>query len=183
MAESPNIEILNELAEYLQRHIRVKQTVIGWPDGAQKLSLPAMSLHVKRAREVSYPPHMILAANIENNTADTSYLVGEFEFTIQLDLWCKTSAERYDALEKVRQIFHSQHDVPVPILNLPLAKYHKTMATYTMTGNSIPDSSATPLTQEWRVMVDILASCSQIATRENEKIITQDPDVSLEILK
>jgi hypothetical protein len=183
MAEAPQIEILNALAEHLTRLMRFKQTVIGWPDGSQKLTLPAVSMIVKKGRVNPFPPHVLGVTNIKDNAADTAYVTGEWEFSIQLDLWCKTSAERYDALERLTQVFFSQGERTVPIITLILPKYHKTRATYNMVSASIPDAAATPLAQEWRVMVEVMASCSQIIVRENEALITQDADVNLDILK
>lgn len=183
MAEAASIEIISALGDYLSQRMRFKQTILGWPESSQKLSLPACSIIVKREKLIPHPPHLLNVNNISGNKGDSVYVTGEYEFSLQLDLWCKTSAERYDAKERLTQIFHSQDERVVPILRLVLPKYHKISAIYTLLGCSIPDSAATPLAQEWRVLVDITVSCSQIIVRDNEALITQTPDVDLEIIK
>jgi hypothetical protein len=180
MVESPAEEILTALSEYINRRVRFRETIIGWPDSSRKLSLPAVSFMVKTPRMRHFHSELQTLGTIKEGKADPIYVVGEWEFSIQMDLWLKTKAERYDALEKMFHVFYCGDDEPRPVLHIKLEKYHKTKASYYLRDYSIPDDSQTAINQEWRAIIDITATCDMLVERENEAIILES-ELNLEI--
>jgi hypothetical protein len=178
-SESPHAQVLAVLVEYLQRTIkspRFKTAQAGWPDASKELVLPAMSAVIRSEQLTQYDPYLKKTENLQTDSekpsSDNTYDCGEWEFSIQLDLWLKTNAERYDAQTAITNAFHKFEERVSPAIKLQLKEYFGTEAIYSFVKSSIPDAAYTPLTQEFRVMVDISCTCSHLVRRENESVIT-----------
>lgn len=177
--ESPSKEVLSALGDYLQRVTKspkFKAPIIGWPTNSAALVMPAMSLLVRGSPILTqYAPHLLSTSNIQTGAkpiSDNIYDCGEWEFSIQLDLWLKTDAERYDAQTAIINAFYQFEERVSNSIRLPLKDYFESTAVYSFRNSSIPDAGSTPLTQEFRVLVDIFATCSHLVRRENESLIT-----------
>lgn len=179
--EAPDIEVLTALGDYLQRTIKspkYKAPVIGWPDSSKPLIMPAMSLVVKSSILTMHEPYLLSMHNVQSGVgvkapgSDNIYDCGEWAYTVQLDLWLKTDAERNDAKVSIAEAFFSSEERVTPAIRLKLKNYFDSTAVFIFLNSSTPDSATTAITQEFRILVDISCTCPHLVRRENERLIT-----------
>ena len=171
-------EITNALARYIDDYMSFKEIIEGWPEPNQQLRYPALSITCQNPTFNPLPPYLWVTGPETNNQAECKYVVGNFDWTIQLDIWCKTKEERHDAWEKLFNILHSQ--IELGGLSIKLEKYHNVMAHYVFSGYDFEDSEISSQRKEWRSMVRMLCSSVAISTKKLY-IITEEPEIDLEI--
>lgn len=181
MNESAHDEILRVLGDYLDKKLRFSQVIIGWPQYNQKLKHPALSVVEKNSVFRPFPPQEIKRFKTSGPKADILWLVGEYEFSIQLDIWAKTKADRNDLYERMFVVLNdSAGEMPSSCFTLPMPKYHGIPATYFFEGFSLPDEERSTLEGEWRVLVRVKGVCDATLRKDNEPIIL-DPSVEIEV--
>ena len=168
--ESVTEEVIKRLGNHLSTGMTSLSEVIdGFPEGNVELSFPALS--VMEVGNTEYIPEMspypyvdIEAGDIVDHSSEVKYVIGQYNYQLQLDLWCRSKEERDDLVEEFMQSFNSQF--PLLGLNLTLTDYHGIYCSYSMNGYSKEDAEISSQRQEWRVKLNILANCKAILGKD-----------------
>jgi len=182
-SESVTEAVLKALADHLETELTELSDVIdGFPESNVQLSYPALSIidtgSTDYRPEMSpYPYNDIEEGDIADHSAEVKYVIGQHNFNIQLDLWCRSKEERDDLFESFMKAFNSQF--PRLGLNLVLTDYHGIYCSYSMNGYSTEDAEISSQRQEWRVKINILANCKAILGKE--EFIIEDTSVTGDI--
>ena len=169
-SESVTEEVIKRLGNHLATQItKLNEVIDGLPEGNVPISFPALS--IMESGNTEYIPEMnpypyvdITAGDITDHSAEVAYVIGQYNFNLQLDLWCRSKEERDDIYEKFIQGFNSQF--PLLGLNLTLTDYHGIYCNYSQNGYSKEDAEISSQRQEWRVKINILANCKAILGKD-----------------
>ena len=176
--ESVTKEVYARLAKHLDRGIpRLRNVIEGFPEANRKLKLPCISIDIQPTPYIPLQPYIWEQGGESDNKADIKYVVGEYEWPIQLDLWARTKEELHDLYEDFHVACNSQ--LPQVGLSLVLKEYHDIICSYTMTGMSFETNEVNAQRKEWRAIVTLEANCKAVIEKE-EFIITEEPEVTLE---
>lgn len=175
MIESATKEIVKCLADYIKQLMpELEDVLCDWPEPNVVLKYPAMTVFT------GAPTHRPFAPYIISNTAKGSdkfvskYVVGDYEWKIQLDMWCSHKPQRHALYERFYQAFNNQfvtEEHETAGISLPLVGYHNTIARYDLVSYNFDDSEAGSQRKEWRTKFGILAHCKAILEREHYKIV------------
>jgi hypothetical protein len=115
-------------------------------------------------------PYELSKGNIVNHKSNIKYVVGHYDFKLQLDFWCGLRDERFKVLQ---QFFDALNKEVEPMgLSLALPDYHGVFARFDYVGYSFPDSEEASQRGEWRVKVSLLGHCKVVAEK-SRAIITE----------
>lgn len=154
--------IVNQLATYLQSAMpELAQVLEDWPAASQVLKYPSLTIFSNKPTLMNLMPYELSrsAPDLQNRTV-VKWIVGEYDFKLQLDLWAASKKERNDLYDLFFQKFN--RDINPMGLGLQLEKYHGIWCRYDMTGYSFEDGEAASQRREWRAKIDIVANCRAI---------------------
>lgn len=116
--------------------------------------------------------------NRQDNPEDTSqllvdYLVGQYNLSIQVDVWTEYKATRNDWYEKIDDLLDSQftNSEQSRGLSLRMVEYFEAIARYDQIGYNYSDSGESAQRSEWRVRFNISTSFPKIRRKIQSKII------------
>lgn len=149
-----------------------------WPEQNQQLVYPCASIFTGEPQYARCPPYLKTqgTTNVMTNTASNIYVVGQFDFNLQLDIWARYKVER-DSLYQL--VFNVIEPVTPRGFNLQLSSYYNEWVTFTQTSFKFLDDPDSVALKQWRVLVNLKATCRAINTT-TDYIITQDPVLILE---
>lgn len=172
--------VLGQLGDYLRKALPdLVQIILEWPESNQELKLPSASISIAAAPFVNEMPYIFNESALvgTTQTKDVKYVIGNYEFSLQLDLWERSNEQRDELYEKFFTAFNS--NLPQPGLNLTLVGYHNTICSYEIVDYLPEDSEISAQTKQWRATIKLNANCKAIGTKR-ESIITQVPELTLE---
>lgn len=178
---TPLKSIVRELGDYLKAEMPSLADVLeDFPSANEEMQLPALSIFSGQPKYASeLAPYLFTAiptADV-NHKAPVKLVVGQYDFEMQIDIWCGTKEERFKLYD---EFFAAINKLQIPMgLSLVLVDYHNTVARYDISGHRFDDSEAGSQRAEWRVKVDLLATCKAIMERD-EFIITEPIENNLE---
>ena len=167
-------ELVDELAKKLEPITGISKVYREWPRPDQKLTLPSISLVTSNSRLMNKPPVTVMATDDPDgvSTLETIW-VGDYETSIQLDIWTEYKAQREDFYDKVMQVFDSSvYADGTPSLKVKMSNYHDVWAAYYLGGFNYQDSPEMSLSGEWRLTMEIQANHPRVL-RVNRPKITQ----------
>lgn len=177
--ESVTREVLEQLGKHLDDQIpELNQIIYDFPESNIKLKYPAISMLVTNDDYVNEMPYILKQGELSGYKKDIYYVLGQHNWSIQLDLWERSKEERHDLFERFMMGFNSS--LPNPGLNLTLKNYHGISCSYTMTNYSLEDSEVSSQRKEWRAIINIVANCKSVLSKR-EYIITENPELTLDI--
>lgn len=142
-----------------------------WPNANQKLTYPSLTLFSKSPRYMALPNEEIArtAPDVDNKCLVT-YIVGEYDYRMQLDLWCANKVSRGVTLGAVLAFLDAQSMVALggnkaAGLSLTLTNYFNTIARLDYDGHQNIDDEAGAERQERRVKIDLLVNVRAIRQR------------------
>lgn len=104
------------------------------------------------------------------------WMVGQYDGTLQLDLWAGNKEERDDLTDA---LFNALNPTIKPMgLTLPMAEYFGVLCDFLYVGHNFEDTEGSSQTDEWRTKFEILVTCK--AVREREEFIIEDSELQLE---
>ena len=104
------------------------------------------------------------------------WVVGQYESSMQLDLWARNKEERDDLTDA---IFNALNPNITPMgLTLELQEYFGVLADFLYTGHNFEDTEVASQTDEWRTIMTVLFTCK--AVRERKEFIIEDSQLDLE---
>jgi len=104
------------------------------------------------------------------------WMVGQYDGTIQLDLWAGDKEERDDLTDA---LFNALNPTIKPMgLTLQMDEYFDVLCDYLYVSHNFEDTDVSSQTGEWRTKFEILVTCK--AVREREEFIIEDSQLDLE---
>lgn len=175
MVDSVSKELVFRLAKHLQAYVPgLTQVNDEWPAANVALKYPVITLLTKQPKYDPFSPYPVTKhdteAELENIKNEVKYVVGAWEWPIQLDLWCSTKAQRNEFFEKVHKAFH--RNMSAPGITATMENYHNALARYDLAGFQYQDEEISAQRTEWRVTMDVLAQCKAIVSKDEFAIIT-----------
>lgn len=178
MNESVSKEVVKKLTEFLKVRIPELQDVIeGWPEPNIALKYPALSVFSgSPVLHRHYAPVRKTIESIDGEDVKVKpvYVVGDYEWRLQLDFWCGSKPERHRIYEAFYKAFNDQFvkdEYEMLGISLRLEEYHNIIARYNLVSFAFDDSEAGSQRKEWRIKVVVLANCDAILEKEQYKII------------
>lgn len=183
MADStPNNEGISEvvpyqIGKYLKDSVKgIREFYDEFPNASIKLKMPSVSVICSNTdfspAMVPYLTKDVIPADIVANKANVLWVVGQYDFKIQLDIWAGSKEERDDLFDAT---FNALNPKISPMgLTLKLNEYFGTLCDYLYVGHNFSDSAESAEKDEWRATLSLLATCKAIRDRK-EFIITDTP--------
>ena len=153
----------------------------GWPDPKEQLVMPTMSLmHSKNPILTNLHPYIYEQNGVKNSIPDPDeplnniydFVVGQYESTIQVDLWTEYKPERGEFYDKIVNAldkdFIDKHLANG--LSLKLTNYHNVIARFDQVGYTYIDSEDAAQRAEWRVKLDLLVQWPKIIQKSMPRI-------------
>lgn len=163
--------LTNNLAAYLRTQVAGLTVLTEWPGANQKLAYPSLTIFSGEPVFTPYTPYEVSrTAPDVNNQIISTMVVGEYDVTFQLDLWCRNKLERETVFG---QVFDAINQVVVPMgLSLQLTDYFNEWARYDIDRHSFVDDEAGAQRQEWRVKLSLLANVKCLKQLTSYAMIT-----------
>jgi hypothetical protein len=186
--ESVTREVVHRLGDYLlERMPMIRQVIHDFPEANIQLQYPCISIF---SNEPEFSPQMApyeySSTQVNNTQYEFLYVVGMYEWQIQVDIWCQTKEQRHKLYDQFFRAFNSQF--PIMGLSLNLTDYYDIICRYDQVAlNFNTDGEAAAQRKEWRVKIDLLGNCKAIVDRSEFAILTTEinvddvrPDVEIE---
>ena len=172
MAESITDIVLESLGAYLKSNISgLKQVIHGFPEPNLNMRFPSISVLSKRPIYNNVQPYEFSKGQVSGAKAKVKFVVGQYDWKLQVDLWERTREEVDDLYE--RFFLALNKDIPESTgLVLTMDKYHGNTCEYTQTGVEPKTKSGESTRKQWRISVDLIANCMAIVEKD-QYIITQ----------
>lgn len=169
------------LGKYLKDAVgMIREYYQEFPSTNRRIQTPSVSLisSVSEFRPgTPYLEQKPEAGTPVNSKANVNWVVGLWDFTLQVDLWAGSKEERDDLFDAV---FNALNPEINPMgLNLTLTEYFDQICDYSYVGHDLADSEEEAQRDEWRITLNILATCKAIRTRK--EFIIEDTDTAAEI--
>jgi len=159
------------LQEWLTSQITGLTVRDEWPYGNQQLAYPLCTLFAGRAKRMPLMPETVAVTDPdENNQVLATEVVAEYDFTIQLDLWCRNKLERKQQLAKLLTAFNFA-EVDNTGANKPdgltliLSNYFNMPVRYEVDTHQHRDDEQAAERQERRETMMLLVNLREIRTR------------------
>lgn len=170
------------LGKYLKDKVPgIKEFYDEFPNASVSFKMPSVSVICKNTEfvptAVPYKTRPVADGDILSNKASVLWVVGDYNFTIQLDLWTGSKEERDDLYDAV---FNWLNPRISPMgLTLIMDEYFGSLCDYLYVGHTFSDSEESSQKDEWRATLNVLATCK--ALRDRKEFIITDPDTAKEI--
>lgn len=159
-------QVILSLATFLKQQVpEILAVYDEFPDTNIKIQTPSASILTANPIYTPLTPRVIeLPLPDENNKMVIQWIVGHYEFPLQLDLWAAHKRQRNALFERVFMVLN---DVDNPAgLNLPLYKYYNQFAHYHIRGYDLNESADGSMRQERRARIDIIADANAVIQKE-----------------
>lgn len=184
MADSTENESITEivsktLGKYLIGEIQDYEDYYAeFPQASRDFRTPSVSIvgaNIEFRPISPYPCKPVDPADIVDNKAEYKWAVGIYDFSIQLDIWARNKEERDDLFDATFNALNP--DITPMGLRLVMEEYFDQWIEYVYTGHELGDSEQRSQSDEWRVTMNLLATCKAVRTR-TEFIITDLPSAT-----
>lgn len=165
MAISKCVEAVTDaLADYFDANMReLEQVLTEFPMANVKLKMPSLTIATGNPVFSNLDPYELEKGAAVSHASSVKYVVGMYDFDMQVDLWARTPAERSTMLERFMVVFN--RDVIPMGLRLKLNKYHDVWCNYSMIGHSLDDSEASSQRAEWRATIKLVANTRAVISK------------------
>jgi hypothetical protein len=164
-------EALKTLSLYISENMpELKQVLVNWPDPKVQMILPSVSIIAVGTPKITHTMPIIKKMSDSDSplTKKTLYLVGHYDYTIQVDIWSEYEEERNSLLEKMIDTFNKQFfdGGESTGLSLQMESYYNAFATYQQIGYNYLDNDDNSIRSEWRVKVDVQVMHERFVERD-----------------
>lgn len=175
----PELDVaLKALAKDMQEKIpELKKVYEHWPGPKDALEMPCASIMVMGSpRLASSPPTIKSKVQDPDNELNwlVTYLMGEYNKTYIVDLWCEYPHLREQLYEKIADYFDRQFlsgEREMPGLSLELTDYYAgAFACYVNVGYTFSEQEESSQRSEWRVRIEVLANYPRIKVKSEPKM-------------
>lgn len=136
-----------------------------FPNPSEVLSMPCATVFTGSPSYASISPYITSqdSAGVGAHSAPVRYVVGSYEFPLQIDLWVPYKIQRTDFYDK---LFNAINKVVNPMgLFLPLTDYYGEIAEIHITGFKYIEDEASAQRKEYRVKVDLRATVNHVVQK------------------
>lgn len=152
-----------------------------FPNQSQPLEFPSFSVFTQQPKFNAISPYVLRKIAIPENTEGKFEIikcVGNYDFDIQLDIWCESKYQRAQIYEQYFAAFHSVY--PTMGLNAKMNGYFDEYISFVQTNlKFIDDGEMSSQRNEWRIKIDILGSCRAIVRTMEHLMETIENNVSI----
>lgn len=163
------------LSAYLAAQVTGLNLLTEWPEANKKLVYPSATLTTGVAKRTPIQPEEIAVTTPdENNQVVQTLAIAHYDIPIQIDLWCRTKAERRQFLNAILSSFNKAEltDESPCGLSLQLTDYFNVYARYEIDTHNFRDDEIASQTQERRATISLLVNTREIAQRTMYAIIS-----------
>ncbi len=172
MDKHPIQAVTNAFAAYLLAAVPdLKAVLKEWPDSNVKMQFPSVTLTSGEAPLKNKMPEQLSCTEPdEDGKVTATYAVGQYDYKIQLDLWCRTKPERDTMLASLIDAVNAQamdatgKNNPLG-LALQLTAYFDEWVHLDIDGHRYVDDEAGAQREERRAKVDLLVNVRAIKQR------------------
>lgn len=175
--ESITREVISHLGDHLKEKMPlIRNVLLDFPEYNESLTMPCLSIMSNNPTFTpQLAPYEYSQKQISGASYEFLYVVGQYDWNIQLDIWCQNKEQRHQLYDQFFKAFNSQF--PVMGLTLEMSDYYKILCRYDQIGlNYDPDGEGSSQRKEWRVKIDLLGSCKAVADRKEFAILTTEID-------
>jgi hypothetical protein len=167
------------LGQYLLDNVQgLREYYEEFPSAHERIRTPSVSIIAATTdfRPMA-APYKLEQGNIVRSQSTVQYVVGFYDFSLQVDLWTGSKEERADIFDAM---FNALNPEITPMgLVLEMEEYFNQLCDYTYTGHNMGDSEERSQRDEWRVTLTVLASCKAI--RDKKQFIIEDIELQSDI--
>lgn len=173
-------EIGKRLAAHLEASIpSLKKSKLEFPEPNEKLDYPCLTIDIGKADFRALQPYEMEAPGaLVDHKAEVKWVVGIYDFPIQLDLWTRNKEERDNIFHLLSEALNP--NITPMGLSLRLTDYYNLWCRYDVTGHDTPDTERASQQGEFRCKIDLLANCK--AVRVNKSRIMETIQTDLQVL-
>jgi hypothetical protein len=145
-----------------------------WPAANKKLAYPSCTITTGMPKRMPIQQEQLAVTMPDgNNQVVQTLAVAEYDIPMQIDLWCRTSAERRQFLNTILQAFNAAEDTgDAPSgLSLQLTDYFNIFARYEIDTHEFRDDEMAAETQERRCRIALLVNTREIIQRTKYAIV------------
>lgn len=179
--ESVSEEIEKRLAAHIKALVpRLHKIILEFPEPNQVLDYPCLTIDTGEPKFQALQPYEMNDPVLVpvNHSADVKWVVGIYDFKIQLDLWTRNKEERDDIYHL---LFEALNPNITPMgLSLRLTDYYNVWCRYDLDGFSFPDAERASQQGEFRAKIDLLANCKAI--RQNKSRVMETIENNVQVL-
>lgn len=153
------------LADRLGQIQGINNVLTEFPRPDQELTLPSISLVTASSKLIPRMPTVYDAPAVPQDTLNVNamHTVGEYELTIQMDIWTDYKRQREHWYGQVMDAFDSEIiEGKGQGLKLQMSDYHDVYAQYDVIGYRYLDNPEMSLKGEWRITCDVQAHFARI---------------------
>jgi hypothetical protein len=110
------------------------------------------------------PKPISLPSPDAKNQMDVKWIMGHYEFSLQLDLWAANKRQRNQLFEAAFVALNKE--VWPQGINLTLYRYYNQAAHYHVRAYDLMESEAGGTRQERRARIDLIADCNAVVERK-----------------
>jgi hypothetical protein len=172
---TPKIDVIDSCVEALSCLLRDSiqgLTVLQeWPDANQQLTYPSLTItKTKPVRTPSMPLDVFVTAPDQSNQVIANTYIADWDDTFQLDLWCRSKAERRFLTSQIVDVFNSQEldatsNNNANGLSILIPEQFNEYARFDMDQVQTVDDEAGSQRQERRTKITVLVNCREIRQR------------------
>lgn len=178
------VSVTREIVKRLALHLRAQMPELAevledWPEDNYAIRYPSISIFTKGP--VHRPFSATQLSQLDSDDGKKVLVlsdIGDYEWRLQLDMWCGNKPERHALYERFYQAFNSQFiedSKEMAGISLPLVDYHNTMARYDLLSYDFDtDNEAATQRKEWRAKMVVIAHCRAVVCREFYKVKTTE---------
>lgn len=177
--DNPTKAILEALGTHLKTAMpKIKAIAYDWPNPNVALQYPCVTITTGQPKFENMMPEFLSRSATIGTKATARYEVGNYEFSLQVDIWCGSKEERFRIYDDFFKALNAE--VEVMGLALQLSKYYDIFARYDLVGYDFNDGEEPSQRAEWRARLEVRASCKAILEK-TQYIITQPIEGAAEI--
>lgn len=175
-------EVVSALGKFMRQEVpQLREVYDDWPDPNQRLVLPSVSILTLAPTFNPHNERVLQDTEPVNFQSDVAWLVGSYEFPLQVDLWASNKKERNELYER---LFVAINFRAAPMgLDLKLDGYFNQMCHYHILGYDLNDSEIASQRRERRARISMRADVNAIVKRREFVIeqltVNEDNEVDL----
>lgn len=156
--------VVKSLCAYILKHMpSLKMANDHWPNPSDRLMYPAATVFCRNSRFIATMPYVLKKEEKDNFTGRTvvQRAVGNYEFSLQIDLWSEYKPQRESLYEEIFQAFNENENTHG--INLQLKDYFDQWAHYSISEFQYIENEESAQKNEWRLLITVLATTRAVA--------------------
>jgi len=169
---SKAVDLMKErLGAYLLEQVpALKEVMQEWPEANQQLDYPSLVIMGNSPEYSNLMTYRLSMTDPVNNKRLVRYVIGQYDLTMHLTIWCRNKQERRDIHEAIFLAMNPQIEPSGLVLSIP--DYFDVQASYDISGHELPDTEEAAQRREWRATLRVLGHVKAVIEREEFSMST-----------